>query len=344
MPPKRNKKAAGPDPDDLSPTRFERELETLAKKAQSRSWATEAADRVAPYAVSLALLTLTGLYSNASQMALSPVYGSLPAAAWHAKLTAAACFVGWAGNLLVERALPVQPLRILPLVAVCVPVAQFFLCQYSSVLTARWGPLVIESVTLFPLVMLTASCVASRLETVRLGSLPTFIADSSPGLGALLYFKLVEGVSGGLLMRYAGRTILLTRVGLEMLLAGIYALLAPSKLLLLGLPALLHTALFNHHLATPAGTASLEAALQAQNWTLLDRKESVTGYISVLESAELGFRVMRADHSLLGGEWVRYQGPILAEPVYSIFVMLEAVRLVEGPRPIVDSEADALVM
>lgn len=340
---KRNaKKAAGPD--DLSPERFERELKSLATKAQSQSWASETADRLYPYAMTLALLTLVGVYANASQLALSPVYGSLPSAMWHGKLTAAACFLGWAGNLFIEQRLPVPPLKLLPLVAVYVPVAQFFLCSYSSLLTARWGPLAIESVTLAPLIVLTASCVASNLEGVRLGSLPSFVADSAPGLGSLLYYKLVEGLSWDFLGRYAGRTIFLSRIGLEMLLAGIYAVLAPSKLLLLGLPAMLHTALFNYHLPTPSATVSLQTTLQAQNWTLLDRKESVTGYISVLESDNMGFRVMRADHSLLGGEWMKIPSPVVAEPVYSVFVMLEAVRLVEGVKPIVDSEANALVM
>jgi hypothetical protein len=129
-----------------------------------------------------------------------------------------------------------------------------------------------------------------------------------------------------------------------MLLAGIYVVLSPSRLVLLGLPAVVHTAFFNYHLPTPGATVALQTALGAEGWTLLDRRESVTGYISVLENAEMGFRVMRADHSLLGGEWVKFQGPKVAEPVYSVFVMLEAVRLVEAPRPIVDEEANALVM
>lgn len=346
MAPKRDAKKAAPapGPDDLSPARFEKELKSLATKAQGQSWASETADRLYPYVMSLALLTLVGVYANASQMALSPVYGSLPSAIWHGKLTAAACFLGWAGNLFIEQRLPVRPLKLIPLVAVYVPVVQFFLCSYSSLLTARWGPLFIESVTLVPLIVLTASCVASNLEGLRLGSLPSVVADSAPGLGSLLYYKLAEGISSGFLARHVGRTIFLSRIGLEMLLAGVYTALAPSKLLLLGLPAVLHTALFNYHLPTPSATASLQTALHAQNWTLLDRKESVTGYISVLESDDMGFRVMRADHSLLGGEWVKIPSPVVAEPVYSVFVMLEAVRLVEGAQPIVDTEANALVM
>jgi hypothetical protein len=55
---------------------------------------------------------------------------------------------------------------------------------------------------------------------------------------------------------------------------------------------------------------------------------------------------MRCDHSLLGGEWLSRsdRNSILAEPIYGVFVMLEAVRLVEVKKSVPDSEAKALVM
>jgi len=81
------------------------------------------------------------------------------------------------------------------------------------------------------------------------------------------------------------------------------------------------------------------------DWNLLARTESLTGYISIIESRQQGFRVMRCDHSLLGGEWLaRSERNILAEPIYGVFVMLEAVRLVEVKTSVPDSEAKALVM
>jgi hypothetical protein len=79
-------------------------------------------------------------------------------------------------------------------------------------------------------------------------------------------------------------------------------------------------------------------------WSLIDRQESLTGYISIIESAEKGFRVMRCDHSLLGGEWLASTRHRLAEPIYGVFVMLEAVRLIEVPVKVADKEANALVM
>jgi hypothetical protein len=53
---------------------------------------------------------------------------------------------------------------------------------------------------------------------------------------------------------------------------------------------------------------------------------------------------MRCDHSLLGGQWVHVNGRRVSEPIYGVFVMLEAVRLVEREAPLLDSEASALVV
>lgn len=50
----------------------------------------------------------------------------------------------------------------------------------------------------------------------------------------------------------------------------------------------------------------------------------------MLDNTQLGYRVLRADHSLLGGEW-HYKPRGVREPIYSIFVILEAVRLVDPP-------------
>jgi len=72
--------------------------------------------------------------------------------------------------------------------------------------------------------------------------------------------------------------------------------------------------------------------------------ENIRTHGSIIESAEKGFRVMRCDHSLRGGEWLASTRHRLAEPIYGVFVMLEAVRLIEVPAKVADKEANALVM
>ncbi|KAL2021243.1 hypothetical protein VTK56DRAFT_7322 [Thermocarpiscus australiensis] len=334
----------------FTPENFERELQALAAKARTETWDKWAREQACVYFKSFVLLSLIAVYSTVSQLDLSPVYGSIPSARWHAKLLVAACFAGWSSNLLLSRALLFKPELLLPVIAIYIPTLQFFMGKASGVLTASWGPLVTEAATLFPLVALSTACVANYLDAADLSALPGWLADAAPGLGSYGYFKAAEKVLGSLVDRYVGRTFISTRLGLEIVLSGLYMLFAPSKLLVWAVPALLHTAFLNTHVPTSAALSALNNGLAPAGYVVLDRQESVTGYISVVDSPKEGYRVMRCDHSLLGGEWVRFpgqdqlKGNKVAEPVYGVFAMLEAVRLVEMPKPIPDDKAKALVI
>ncbi|GAB1315914.1 hypothetical protein MFIFM68171_06124 [Madurella fahalii] len=334
----------------LTPESFERELKALAAKAKTETWGKWAKEQASVYLKSLALLTLIGVYSSVSQLVLSPAYGSIPAEKWHAKLIMAACFTGWSSNMFLGRALPFKPEALLPVIAIYIPTVQFLLGKTSGMLTATWGPVVTEALTLFPLVALSAACVATYLDAADLSGLPGWLADAAPGLGSYGFFKAVEKLLGGLVERYAGRTFFNTRLGMEILLAASYTLIAPSKLLVWTIPALLHTALFNTHVPTLTALSTLNKGLAPAGYVVLDRQESITGYISVIDSPKEGYRLMRCDHSLLGGEWVKFigqgqfKGNQVAEPVYGVFAMLEAVRLVKTPKPVPDDEAKALVI
>lgn len=333
----------------FTPENFEKELKALAEKAKDETWAKHAREQASVYLKSATLLALIAIYSNVSELTLSPVYGSIPSSIWHSKLVMAACFVGWSSNLFLGRTLPVKPHLLLPVIAIYIPAVQFYLFELSGFFTAQWGPLITETLTLFPLIVFSVACTANHLDGADLSVLPSWMADAAPGLGSYGLFRALEGISARLIQSLVGKTFLFTRLGLEMVLASCYSLFAPSKLLLYAIPALLHTSFFNTHVQTSLGTATLNSTLNADGWVLLDRRESVTGYISVVESLEQGFRVLRCDHSLLGGEWVKFKGGQfagnqVAEPIYGVFAMLEAVRLVEVPNPVPDSMANALVM
>ncbi|KAL7946521.1 S-adenosyl-L-methionine-dependent methyltransferase [Trichoderma barbatum] len=344
----RQKKAPQENAADTSmgftPERFERELKDLASKAKSDTWSNRVLGQVVLYVKTLVLLSLLGVYSNASQLALSPVYGTVPAAAWHSKVLMVGCFVGWAGNVAFRQLLPIKTAQLLPLVALYVPVMQCFLYRFSQTLGPNYGPLVTEGVTLVPLAILTAASVADHLEDADLSSLPKVLGDAVPGVGSWGTFKLVEHVAEKLLYKHVGTVFWYTRMGMEILLAGSYTVFAPSKYLALAIPALIHTAMFNPHVSTPTATALLNTTLLADDWMILDRRESVTGYISVVEHTKSKMRVLRADHSLLGGDWAEWRGNAVTEPIYAIFITLEAVRLVEREIPVADADAKALVI
>ncbi|KAK3316367.1 S-adenosyl-L-methionine-dependent methyltransferase [Apodospora peruviana] len=335
----------------FTPESFEQELKALAAKAKDETWTRYAAEQAAVYFKSITVLTLIAVYSNASQLALSPVYGSIPTSRWHTYVVIAACFTGWSSNLYLDRVLPFKPAKLLPIIAICIPTIQFFLYRFSGTLTAYWGPLVTEMLTFYPLMSISVACVATYLDDIDLSRLPRWMAGSAPGLGSYVFYLAVETLFARLLPTYAGKSFFNTRVGIELALAASYALFAPSKYLV-GMSSLmlLHTALFNTHVQTPMALSSLNVSLAKTGWAIIDRQESLTGYISVIESLDQGFRAMRCDHSLLGGEWVRFQreGPLadnrVAEPIYGVFAMLEAVRLVKVPHPVPDEDARALVI
>ncbi|KAK7931504.1 Spermine/spermidine synthase [Apiospora marii] len=340
---KRKEEPPAIDPNSsFTPESFERELKQLKDQAQTETWSKWLLEQGQVYGKAASLLTILGVYANVSQLTLSPVYGGIPSAIWHNYVLMAAAFVGWSGNLFFKRNLPLKTWLMLPLVAAYIPMVQFYLFKLSGTLTAYWGPLVTEALTLFPLMTLTVACVADVLELLDLSGLPKWAADAAPGFGSYGVYKFAEMLSADQLGSHIGKSFISTRVGLELVLAGAYTVMAPSKYLLIAAPALLHTAFLNTHLMVPTATQALNASLETQQWTLLDRRESVTGYMSVLESHERGFRVMRCDHSLLGGEWTHFEKPIVAEPIYAVFTMLEAVRLVKVDKKVPDNQAKAL--
>lgn len=352
--PKGNKNTIPPiDPSSsFTPEAFSRELQALAAKAQTETWGKWARDQAAVYLKAATLLSLIAVYSTVSQLALSPVYGSIPSSKWHAKLLMAACFAGWSSNLFLNRALPpgVRAEHLLPVIALWTTAAHFLLGKVSGVLTASWGPLVTEAVTLFPLVAVSTACVATGLDGADFSVLPGWMADAAPGLGSYGFFTVAHKVFGSAVEGFVGRTVLNTRMGMQVVLGGLYALLAPSRLLLWTVPAVLHTAFLNTHVPTSMALGRLNSGLSEAGYVVLDRAESITGYISVVDSPKEGYRVMRCDHSLLGGEWVKFlgqgqfKGNQVAEPIYGVFAMLEAVRLVKTPKRILDKDAKALVM
>lgn len=199
-----------------------------------------------------------------------------------------------------------------------------------------------EALTIGPLLVASAATVASLLDEVQ----DTFNWPAAgPGVVSFVLFRLANTWVGLYLQKSISKNVLQTRIGYEVQLAVAYIALAPSKLLLYALPALLHTVFLNPHVQTSWATASLRSTLATQGYELLARQESLTGYISVLQSTEGNFRLMRCDHSILGGEWVMPRGDSLVpEPIYAIFTMLEAVRLIEVPHQVADKDARALVM
>lgn len=297
-------------------------------------------DSTVPVIRVIAILVAAGGFSAASQLNLSPVYGEIPASIWHDHLINGACLFGWMGTDYLETNSPWRLIEVLPVIALFIPFIQNYLFGFSEILGISYGPVVTEALTIAPLLAVSAATLAPLLD----GSVLDRLAGTR-GVATWALLRFANSAVRHYLVRNVSQSVLRTRIGYEVLLAAVYVVLAPSRLLLYALPALLHTAFLNPHVQTSWATQSLTSILATHGYELLARQESLTGYISVLQSTEGNFRLMRCDHSILGGEWVMPRGDSLVpEPIYAIFTMLEAVRLVEVPHPVADNEARALVM
>ncbi|USP77781.1 uncharacterized protein yc1106_05055 [Curvularia clavata] len=336
------------------------------QKTQKRPKATSKADpptQRAPASTILlntgraaALLIIAGFASPVSQLNLSPVYGSIPASLHHQRTMTIVAVAA----LLIRRAIrsytSANVSQYIAVVAYWTPVIQFLLFPYSEKMGVEYGPMAIELLTYFPLLFLSIFAAADLLECIDIsGFNPSPLKEIVIPTASYFAVSTTAKISSALIPSFIGTSVYFTRVGLQMLLASASAFFTPSRVIFLAFPAILHTLWTNPHHPSTHGLQLANSTLQAtQNYTLLARHESVTGYVSVVESqTDNAFRLLRCDHSLLGGEWLvtpaAYEkGQRQRETIFAVFVLLEAVRLMKPPVasiPVIDdSKKSALVI
>ncbi|EMD92854.1 hypothetical protein COCC4DRAFT_170184 [Bipolaris maydis ATCC 48331] len=303
-----------------------------------------------------ALLLIAGFASPVSQLNLSPVYGSIPASLHHQRTMTIVAVAA----LLVRRGLKsyvsANVSQYIAVVAYWTPVIQFLLFPYSEKMGIEYGPMAIELLTYFPLLFLSIFAAADLLECIDVSGLnPSPLKEIVIPTASYFAVSTTAKISSALIPSFIGTSVYFTRIGFQMLLASASAFFSPSRVILLAFPAILHTLWTNPHHPSIHGLQLANSTLQAtQNYTLLARQESVTGYVSVVESqSESAFRLLRCDHSLLGGEWLvtpeaYAKGQRQRESIFAVFVLLEAVRLIEPPVASIpavdDSKKSALVI
>lgn len=325
-----------------------------AKEATEQTQQSSSSNTIVNVGRAAAILLIAGFASPVSQLNLTPVFGSIPASLHHQRtmtITAAAALIGRKG---LKRYVSADLAQYIAVVAYWVPVIQFFLFSYSEKLTIEYGPLIIESLTYFPLLFLSMYAAADLIETVDFSQFgaPPAANDIATPIAAYFTVSSLAKIANAILPDYIGTSIYFARIGLQMLLASASAFVSPSRVIFLAFPAILHTLWANPHHPSDHGFQLANSTLYAnQNYTLLARQESITGYVSVMEStSDNAFRLLRCDHSLLGGEWLvtpqaYAKGQRQRESIFAVFVLLEAVRLVD-PAPetevVPDSKKSAL--
>ena len=304
----------------------------------------------------LVVLILAANSAYLVQLSLSPIYGSISstqAKSWMISLPGSIGVpMPIPGALIIplviicstylSKDLQIKVRALLPILGLSLPAVLSQTFRFSGYLGPSWGPIVTSFCIIGPLILVSWLNVIDDLVKLMLLNgcgrrnqtwyLPVIVVGS---------YNLLDGlqtVSGTwipqMIASWSGLSPLFSRFGLIALLSmGYGTLLASRKILaIVGSMALLHLLLYQPHLPLPYNTRLLNSALALEGYSVIARQESLTGYVSVLDNVRDHFRVMRCDHSLLGGEWTNKpvgHPAILNEPIYLIFVMLEAVRLVE---------------
>ncbi len=284
---------------------------------------------------SFQLVALAAIYSPLSQLNLDPVYGSIPTARYH-RYGLTVCVLLAFG---LRGKLPKWVNRSVAAFCFWIPTIQFALFQLSSNLGPSAGPLLTEALTYYPLLILSMYVGTQLLEDVIGRDSSNPLTEVTPSMGLFVLFTIIQRSARSWLTDYIGRHLLLSRIGLQLIIAVLYSIVLPYGTFLPAVPSVAFTMIGNPHTPLMRTTNVCNNTLALSDFTLLDRTESTTGYLSVLESqSDPRFRVLRCDHSLLGGNWILPPrkpgtGPqrLVSEPIYAIFTMLEAVRLVDPP-------------
>ncbi|KAL5118682.1 hypothetical protein ACEQ8H_003359 [Pleosporales sp. CAS-2024a] len=290
----------------------------------------------------VALLVMAGFAAPVSQLNLSPVYGSIPASLHHQRamtITAVGALIARRG---LKKYISANLAEYIAIIAYWTPVIQCLIFPYSGKLGIEYGPLIIEALTYFPLLFLSMYAAADLFESVDLShfNLPSSLAEVALPTAAYFTVSTVAKTGSALIPDLIGTWLYFTRIGFQMVIASASAALHPSRLILFAFPAILHTLWANPHNVSDHGFQLANSTLFAnENYTILARQESITGYVAVLENnAPNAFRLLRCDHSLLGGEWLvtpeaYRQGQRQRETIFAVFVLLEAIRLVKPLDP-----------
>ncbi|KAK6441620.1 hypothetical protein LTR95_002158 [Oleoguttula sp. CCFEE 5521] len=305
-----------------------------------------------PALTAIWLTVLAALVSNTSQLSLAPVFGSIPSSVNH---TAAVSSTFLTGSIARAFWKPRRTtfLQYLPLWAACMPVVATAVILLSDDLGLILGPMITGFLSCHTIVTVLSYAIAMNVEQIDLSkSVGTSeIASVAVSAGSLGLFVLLDRKIGELLPSILSLSQHLNPLNLQVLSSLALGAALPQRQNLFYATVLVANvvALLAPQGSGPYSLAVANAGLGAQNWTLLARRWSNTGYISVLENTDQQYRVLRCDHSLLGGEWQltperRKQGWQVSEPIYAVFEMLEAVRLLKTDQPIPDKDAKALVI
>jgi hypothetical protein len=318
---------------------------------QSSRTSAAGKSKIGAILTAVASLILAGFGSQISQLNLSPVYGSIPSALLHGRVVTFVALLAY----IIKRRVAGQGGKVWDyekLIAPWMyytPVLQYVLFQQSEKLGPFWGPFLTEAATFYPILLLTFISSNLVLDDLGLQQFGHHIANGAPAVASFAVFGAAEKAAVKFLPQIMGTYDFCTRLGLQLLNASLAAAISRSTLLVFAIPAMVHTLFNNPHNYALGTSKQLNATLYDYQYAVLERHDSLTGYLSVVKNKRDGFLALRCDHSILGGEWLvtparLRKGQEVRETIYPVFTMLEAVRLIKTDVYAPDDEKDALFM
>ncbi|KAK6504966.1 hypothetical protein TWF481_006899 [Arthrobotrys musiformis] len=331
-----------------SPT--SKDLRAAAKKAQTSKVHVSPLELLPSKSdvyTALATVAICGFASWASQLSLSPVFGEIPSGLNHEKTKNTAFAAAATFALALKYTFPRSRILLrlsrflIPLVAINIPLIQGALWQHAGDLGATNGPIVTEAATIGPLLAFTVFSLTGIIRPVGVPVASVAVADITLLALSWVLFNFTEKSAISYLGPYVGKGWPMTRCGMEATAAIFAASLHRSMFLAAAIPSFFPVFYLDPRCVMgDKGVQKLREHLASLNHSVVARIESNTGYLSVIENTQQHYRFLRCDHSILGGVWLpshpglqkfNDQPVHLREPIYAVFVMLEAVRLVDPP-------------
>ena len=298
--------------------------------------------RLEQFLSTLTLFCITGLVSFVSQIILHPVYGSVATGLHHNSIL---LLTSLTPLIISFGRLETRKWQAIAMLLISAPLTLPVLFSFSGISGPVWGPVLTQTVLTWPCVFFTSHTLHRELRW-------SWLLRILCSVGLVAAIRWSHEFLASHFLPYIGilwsRFSILVYLGLLAVLVDNIPLFKSHEFITLAftfgplLPIVIYVLSQPHVL--PGVPDGLLARLP-QEYTYLARQESITGMITVVENSVAGYRVLKCDHSLLGGLWTGIKKRELeeelflgdinlrsvdeAESVYTAFYLQEAARLVE---------------
>ena len=150
----------------------------------------------------MGLIVIAGVASPVSQLNLTPVFGSIPASLHHQQAMTVIALAGLGIRRLLKGYVSVDVSAWVTVLAYWTPLIQCYLFPHSTQLGIDYGPLIVESLTYFPVLFLSMFAVSDLLDTVDFSrwDMPSSLGDAILPMTSYVGVSFISRFFGGELL------------------------------------------------------------------------------------------------------------------------------------------------